>query len=185
MIDSRSPLPLRLLAYTNERFPLVPSAMTAAFLALSADATADAAAGSGALPLDLVSVVTTVTILVALFALRVADEHKDLEADGAAYPDRPLQRGLVRLRELVAPAGARATHIQPSSPISKSRPRSRPPQNQKIPAHHVLDRTGSSCSPCSSSALSQANFRLLPVQVFVIVARVYVILVDIIITFLL
>jgi len=40
-----------------------------------------------------------------LFHLRVFDEHKDAEHDAATRPDRPVQRGLVTLRELAIAGG--------------------------------------------------------------------------------
>jgi 4-hydroxybenzoate polyprenyltransferase len=93
-------LPVRLLAYARERFPIGPSLTSAALIGLTSDLVAQAASASGALRLDARSLVVVGTVFSSLLLLRVADEHKDLAADRVAHPDRPVPRGLVSLREL-------------------------------------------------------------------------------------
>jgi hypothetical protein len=101
MSDAGAPLPLRLRAYLAERFPVVASLLTAFLLGGSADVVAQAA--SGARPaLDHRTAASTFFVFCALFVLRVLDEHKDFEDDLRAHPERVLQRGVVKLRELDA-----------------------------------------------------------------------------------
>ena len=42
----------------------------------------------------------TITCLLFMFHIRVLDEYKDLEFDGQYHPERPVQRGIIKLKEL-------------------------------------------------------------------------------------
>ena len=95
---------MRLWAYQRERFPLAGHApLVAAFSGgvTCASAALRGADGPGWGPVA----VAVVVALGVFFQLRVADEWKDADRDAALQPDRPVPRGLVTLRELVAVAG--------------------------------------------------------------------------------
>ena len=46
-------------------------------------------------------IVSFVTLLLFMFHIRVLDEHKDYEFDTKYHKDRPIQRGLISLKELL------------------------------------------------------------------------------------
>ena len=46
-------------------------------------------------------IVSFVTLLLFMFHIRVLDEHKDYEFDSKYHKDRPIQRGLISLKELL------------------------------------------------------------------------------------
>jgi 4-hydroxybenzoate polyprenyltransferase len=85
--------------YQRERFPVF--AWTAFITAVCLGVLAFSAQmrGAGAISAHSFIVAFVCTILVFL-QLRIADEFKDFEDDSAARPYRPVQRGLVTLREL-------------------------------------------------------------------------------------
>jgi hypothetical protein len=85
-------------AYLRERFP-IPVTLALAFATAYAS---DAIAGRGA-GWELAR--GTALMFLLLFHLRVFDEHKDAALDAATRPDRPVQRGLVTLRELAVAGG--------------------------------------------------------------------------------
>lgn len=89
---------MKFLTYLKERFP-VPVTLALAFAtAAASEATAGAA-------WTWETARATALAFLLLFHLRVFDEHKDAAVDAATRPDRPVQRGLVTLRQL-AVAGA-------------------------------------------------------------------------------
>ena len=90
----------RLLAYSQERFPLaayLPMILLAAAAAIGWSRVARGAPGFAPL---VVFLVASFTLLAAFFTLRVADEHKDADVDRRTRPELPVPRGLVTLREL-------------------------------------------------------------------------------------
>lgn len=102
-VAASSPFPLRLLAYSNERFPLWQVAaqipmFAAAFFAGQLVAGREIAA---TLPLYL----GFIAFAAYTFMVRVIDDHKDREKDDALYPHRVLQRGIVTYTELRVLAG--------------------------------------------------------------------------------
>lgn len=102
-VTEASPFPLRLLAYSNERFPLWQVAgqipmFIAAFFAGQLIAGREIAA---TLPLYL----GFIAFVSYTFMVRVIDDHKDREKDEALYPHRVLQRGIVTFTELRILAG--------------------------------------------------------------------------------
>jgi 4-hydroxybenzoate polyprenyltransferase len=91
-------LQARLWRYQAERFPLAQHGVltvifAAAACSFAASLTGDAIAWRAVLFGALIA-------LMQFLLLRVADEHKDYETDLAHRPYRPVQRGLVSLREL-------------------------------------------------------------------------------------
>jgi 4-hydroxybenzoate polyprenyltransferase len=93
--------------YLAERFP-VPVTL---LLAVATAAAATAVARPGVLVVDATALGGAALMFLLLFHLRVFDEHKDFEEDAAARPDRPVQRGLVTLRQLKI-AGAAAIGLE-------------------------------------------------------------------------
>jgi hypothetical protein len=96
-VTPQDPLPRRLLAYTNERFPLVPMGIFSLVTVVCASAAAALALGRAPVRLDLVVLATAAVHLLTLLLLRVLDEFKDHEKDLKAYPERCLSRGVVTL----------------------------------------------------------------------------------------
>ncbi|HEX6368878.1 MAG TPA: hypothetical protein VF006_08095 [Longimicrobium sp.] len=101
-------VPARLWAYQRERFPLAAYLPLITLSALSAAAWSRAARGRPGLPGAGVLLVGCATALAFFFLLRVADEHKDAEADRRFRPELPVPRGLVSLAELRRVGGALA-----------------------------------------------------------------------------
>lgn len=94
-------LAARLWVYQGERFPLrkmIP--MLAVFSAASV--TASANLGARALPPLLSYFVAFALVLVFFWQLRASDEFKDNETDRLHRPERPIPRGLVSLRLIIA-----------------------------------------------------------------------------------
>lgn len=94
----QAPLARRLWTYQAERFPLLKHGLAIAAFAVAA-ASLPAALDAAAASPKAIAVAVTVSFLFFL-QLRIADEHKDFEADCRFRPERPVPRGLVRLREL-------------------------------------------------------------------------------------
>jgi 4-hydroxybenzoate polyprenyltransferase len=91
----------RLWTYQAERFPLLrTSLLVAAFSAASVSASAHLSARDA--PHAGVYAAAFVVTLCFFFQLRVLDEIKDAEADALYRPERPIPRGLVSLRTVVA-----------------------------------------------------------------------------------
>jgi|TARA_B100001971_G_C18267064_1_gene594122 4-hydroxybenzoate polyprenyltransferase len=98
MKDKRSFIK-RFIEFQNERLQLGVLIFTTAAVVLSSVAVS--------LPVgDIVSnyyaeiLISIFTLLVFMFHIRVLDEHKDFEFDSEHHKDRPVQRGLISLREL-------------------------------------------------------------------------------------
>jgi hypothetical protein len=89
--DSR-PILIRLWIYQSERAPLLPIVVMAA---LTAGVIYNFASAS------LIQYFASVLITILyLFQIRTSDEKKDFEHDNEYYKNRPVQRGLVSLKEL-------------------------------------------------------------------------------------
>lgn len=98
--SAQAPLGARLWAYQRERFPVLGYVPLIGISAVSAAAWSAAARGRTGLPAWPVLLVGMATALAFFFLLRVADEHKDAEADRQFRPELPVPRGLVSLAEL-------------------------------------------------------------------------------------
>jgi 4-hydroxybenzoate polyprenyltransferase len=91
------------ITYTKERFPLlqyIPMMLTFSFCAVSYSmhlSNSDAKISD----INIIQYITAFLSTIFFFMLiRIADEHKDFEEDTTYRPYRPVQRGLVTLREL-------------------------------------------------------------------------------------
>jgi len=85
--------------YQRERFPVFVFGVFVAAMSFGVLVASSVARGAGA-PSWKSFVVAFVCTFLVFLQLRIADEHKDFEDDAAARPYRPVQRGLVTLREL-------------------------------------------------------------------------------------
>jgi hypothetical protein len=85
--------------YQKERFPVFVFGVFVAAVCLGVIVASSVARGAGA-PSWKSFVVAFVCTFLVFLQLRIADEHKDFEDDAAARPYRPVQRGLVSLKEL-------------------------------------------------------------------------------------
>lgn len=92
----------RWIVYQRERFPLAAYGLMAAAFAASGVCFSSLVRGRVALPSAGALLVAFVTSLLFFLQLRIADEFKDAEHDARYRPHRPVQRGLVSLRELAA-----------------------------------------------------------------------------------
>ena len=96
--DLSSPLPQRLKAWIDERFPLANAPafflfyLTAAFVA--------AHDRGGAVQFSFTDLVSCLAVWSMFLLLRVFDEHKDYAEDVIYHSDRVLQRGLITLGHL-------------------------------------------------------------------------------------
>jgi 4-hydroxybenzoate polyprenyltransferase len=90
----------RWITYSRERFPLAAHGPLVAAFSASAVCFSSLVRGSLTGPAIASIVVAFVTSLLFFLQLRIADEFKDYEDDAAFRPYRPVQRGLVTLREL-------------------------------------------------------------------------------------
>jgi hypothetical protein len=84
--------------YQQERFPLLANGLLIA--AFSSSAVCYSALLRGGTPTVISLIVAFATALLLFLQLRIADEFKDFEEDRRYRPYRPVQRGLVTLREL-------------------------------------------------------------------------------------
>ena len=96
-LTKESPLATRFLAYTNERFPLVPIVifvflLTSGYAHFFADWFANSFSWS-----EPKLWLTMFTVFLFMLQLRMADEIKDFDKDSKAYPDRILSRGIIPL----------------------------------------------------------------------------------------
>ena len=95
----------RWVTYQAERFPLFKHGVLVAAFSYSAVCysrllrTSDGA--SFTMPGMIAGLVAFICCLGLFLQLRIADEHKDFEEDAKYRPYRPVQRGLVTLRELL------------------------------------------------------------------------------------
>jgi UbiA prenyltransferase family protein len=97
--------------YQKERFPLVAYAPLIAAFSFAAVGYSTLGRGSASGPGWRQTTVAFATSLLFFFQLRLADEFKDFEDDSNYRPYRPVQRGLVKLREL-AFVGAACAAVQ-------------------------------------------------------------------------
>ena len=100
-ITRDAPFSKRLLAYLNERFPLVGHGILIVSYYSSNQFLAEILTRPNAkLVYSVGSILGAVTIFCMFFHLRVFDEHKDYQTDLKHYPDRILQSGIITLRDL-------------------------------------------------------------------------------------
>lgn len=97
-ITPGSPFLVRLLAYSNERFPLWQVGGQFPMFLVAYLFGRVAAGRSAAFTVDLF--VGFVAFVAYTLMVRTIDDHKDIEHDKAHYPERVLQRGLITLRHL-------------------------------------------------------------------------------------
>jgi 4-hydroxybenzoate polyprenyltransferase len=90
----------RWITYSRERFPLAAHGPLVAAFSASAVCFSSLVRSSLTGPAAASIAVAFVTSLLFFLQLRIADEFKDYEEDAAYRPYRPVQRGLVTLREL-------------------------------------------------------------------------------------
>lgn len=96
-LTAQSPLASRLLAYTNERFPLVPIIIFV-FLLTSGYAHFFANWFNNSFSWSEPKLwLTMFAVFLFMLQLRMADEIKDFDKDSKAYPDRILSRGIIPL----------------------------------------------------------------------------------------
>ena len=100
-LTPKSPFVHRLLAYLNERFPLLGHGLLIASYYSSNQFLAEVLTWPGEkLVYSVGSLLGAMTLFCVFFHLRVFDEHKDYEEDLKHYPDRVLQSGLITLAHL-------------------------------------------------------------------------------------
>ncbi|KKT76000.1 MAG: UbiA prenyltransferase [Microgenomates group bacterium GW2011_GWA2_44_7] len=87
---STTPIPLRLIVYLKERFPPIEMGLLAAIFGINISQTRS----WGTI------VATSVMLFLFLLELRFLDEFKDAAHDIKYYPQRPVPRGLVTLKEV-------------------------------------------------------------------------------------
>jgi 4-hydroxybenzoate polyprenyltransferase len=103
--ESALPLLRRLWIYQAERIPLGRTALLVAVFA-SSSVNVSAHLGHRPLPSWPSYAVAFIAVLIFFFQLRACDEIKDAEDDARYRPERPIPRGLVALRTIVALAVA-------------------------------------------------------------------------------
>lgn len=88
--------------YLAERFPVPVTLMLSVATGVAAYAVAQAELIRAGAPVlfDGTAAAGCFAVFLFLFHLRVFDEHKDFDLDNETRPDRPVQRGLVTLRQL-------------------------------------------------------------------------------------
>jgi 4-hydroxybenzoate polyprenyltransferase len=91
-----------LRAYLSERFPVPVTLMLSVATGVAAYAVAQAEFIRAGAPVlfDGTAAAGCFAVFLFLFHLRVFDEHKDFDLDNETRPDRPVQRGLITLRQL-------------------------------------------------------------------------------------
>jgi hypothetical protein len=92
----------RWLIYQKERFPLFQYGAIVAAFSYSGLCVSRMMRGADGLPDIWAFVAAYLCSLILFFQLRVADEFKDNEEDSRYQPERPVPRGLVKLKELGA-----------------------------------------------------------------------------------
>lgn len=90
----------RWLTYLEERFPVMQYGAIVAAFSYSGLCVSRMMRGAGGLPEGQAFIAAFLCSLILFFQLRVADEFKDNEEDCKFQPDRPVPRGLVKLKEL-------------------------------------------------------------------------------------
>lgn len=100
-LTSQSPFFARLLAYLNQRFPLIGHGILIVSYYSSNQFLAEVLTEPDEiLKYTIGSLIGAVTLFCMFFHLRVFDEHKDYEDDLKHYPNRVLQSGLITLQNL-------------------------------------------------------------------------------------
>jgi 4-hydroxybenzoate polyprenyltransferase len=94
-----SPLPTRLKAWMDERFPLINGLLFFA-LYLTSAALSRFVSQSGPISFSFQDVVGCLMTWSFFLVIRIFDEHKDYELDMQNHPDRVLQQGLITLNHL-------------------------------------------------------------------------------------
>lgn len=100
MLTQESPLAQRLLAYTKERFPLIPIMLFVLLLTSGYIGFFSHYFGGGYSWSDGKLWATMISVFLFMLQLRMADEIKDFDKDKIAYPERILSRGLVDLKTI-------------------------------------------------------------------------------------
>ncbi|MBA3858421.1 MAG: hypothetical protein C0507_16060 [Cyanobacteria bacterium PR.3.49] len=95
----------RWLIYLNERFPLLQYGAIVAAFSYSGLCVSRMMRGASGLPDWQAFLAAYICSLILFFQLRVADEFKDNDEDCRYQPDRPVPRGLVKLKELAVLGG--------------------------------------------------------------------------------
>jgi len=98
--EARIPLAQRWWTYQRERFPVFGHGLLIAAFSFCAVSLSRALRAEGGWPTWRQLVVAFATCFTFFLQLRIADEFKDFEEDARFRPYRPVQRGLVTLREL-------------------------------------------------------------------------------------
>lgn len=96
-LNSNSPLATRLLAFTKERFPLVPISIFVLLLVTGYSHFLANWYGSEFRWSEPKLWTTVVTVFLFFLQLRMADEIKDFTKDSIAFPERILSRGIIKL----------------------------------------------------------------------------------------
>lgn len=96
-ISHSSPLSHRLLAYTNERFPLVPILLFVFLLTSGYSHLFASWLGQSFGWQEPKLWITMGTVFLFMLQLRMADEIKDFDKDSKAFPERILSRGIISL----------------------------------------------------------------------------------------
>lgn len=100
-LTATSPFSARLMAYLNQRFPVVGHGILIVSYYSSNQFLAEVLTHpNDKLKYTIGSIIGAVTLLCLFFHLRVFDEHKDYQEDLKHYPDRILQSGLITLNHL-------------------------------------------------------------------------------------
>ncbi len=96
-VTHSSPLSHRLLAYTNERFPLVPILLFVFLLTSGYSHLFASWLGQAFNWQEPKLWITMGTVFLFMLQLRMADEIKDFEKDSKAFPERILSQGIISL----------------------------------------------------------------------------------------
>lgn len=100
-LTAQSPFLNRLMAYLNQRFPLVGHGILIVSYYSSNQFLAEILTRpEDRLRVTVGSLIGAITMFCMFFHLRVFDEHKDFEDDLQHYPNRILQSGLITLKDL-------------------------------------------------------------------------------------
>lgn len=86
--------------YQKERFPLAVLIFTTAAVILSSAAVA-IPKGTNVFNNLSILIVSFITLILFMFHIRVLDEYKDYRFDSEFHGDRPVQKGLISLKELL------------------------------------------------------------------------------------
>ena len=86
--------------YQKERFPLAVLIFTTASVVLSSAAVA-IPKGNGVFDNLDILIVSFITLILFMFHIRVLDEYKDYRFDSEYHGDRPVQKGIISLKELL------------------------------------------------------------------------------------